>query len=175
MHRTIAAAACAFISVSGLAQAQVELATETIASGFTNPVFAAQAPGQPGLMWVVEQRSGNQGRVRILDLNTGTPDPSPVLSVTVATGNEQGLLGLAFHPDFQNNGKLYINYTQAGGTTRIVEYTASGPDKTTIDPASARPILSIPQPFANHNAGWIGFGPERRVPLHPNGRRRLRR
>jgi glucose/arabinose dehydrogenase len=150
------------------ATAQVELATETLVSGLTRPVYIGQAPGQDRYMWIVEQRvitgAGPRGQLRVFDRFTGTLLPAPALQVPVATGNEQGLLGVAFHPDFDTNGRLYINYTPPGGTfnsgiTRIVEYTATGPDKITIDPASARPVLSIDQPFSNHNAGWIGFSP----------------
>ncbi len=159
----------ALIAVSGvaglhnLATAQVELATEPFITGLISPVYMAQAPGQDRYFWVVEQRvstaNGPRGQLRVYDSQAGQLLPTPALQIPVSTGSEQGLLGLAFHPDFQNNGRLYINYTQPNGATRIVEYTASGADRTTIDPATARSILSIAQPFANHNAGWIGFSP----------------
>ena len=71
-------------------------------------------------------------------------------------GNEQGLLGLAFDPDFATNGAFYVNYTDTDGNTQIVRFTASG---GAADPASAETILSVEQPQSNHNGGWLAFGP----------------
>src|SRR4030095_9767347 len=92
-------------------------------------------------------------------VRNGAVNPTPFLSTDVlSTGNEQGLLGLAFAPDYAQTGRFYVDYTDAGGTTRIVRYQVSG------DPDVANPtgtvILSIAQPFANHNGGWIAVGPQ---------------
>jgi glucose/arabinose dehydrogenase len=128
-------------------------------------------------MYVIESRLGanggltatntDTGQIRVLDLTTGVVSPTPFLQISgLANGNEQGLLGLAFHPDYQNNGKFYVNYTSkvegtanSASTTRIVEYTAT--DAFSANVASARPILNITQaPYSNHKGGWMGFGPD---------------
>jgi hypothetical protein len=78
----------------------------------------------------------------------------------LSTGSEQGLLGLAFHPDYATNGFFYVAYTDSDPTTRVVRYRVSAGDPDVADPSSAQPILSIAQPQANHNGGWLGFGPD---------------
>ncbi len=144
--------------VAGLAAAAhaQTLTTTRVASGLARPVFVTHAPGEPDLLFIVEQRSGSIGRVRVLDLQTGVLSPTPVLSQTVSTGSEQGLLGLAFHPDFQNNRQLFINYTNTGGTTIVSKWTL-GLDNVATSPDT---IFTQSQPQSNHNGGWIGFGPD---------------
>src|SRR5690606_26484970 len=70
-----------------------------------------------------------------------------------------GLLGLAFHPDYAANGRFFVNYTDRSGTTQIVEFRVSE-DPNVADPATARTVMSIPQPAGNHNGGWVAFGPD---------------
>ena len=113
------------------------------------PVDLAVRAGDDAL-YVVEKG----GRVRAV--RDGAVDPTPVLDVSdqVSTGSEQGLLGLAFAPD---GGRLYVNYTDTGGDTRIVEYAFAG---GRADPSSARQLLAIDQPYANHNGGHLAFGPD---------------
>lgn len=137
-----------------------ELDTVRVVSGLSGPLYATWAPGDPNRMFVLEQHVGNQGRVRIVDLSTNpaTLLPIPYLSITTATGNEQGLLGMAFHPDFQTNRKFYISH--ASPNSFIVEYEQSVGNPNAADLATARTILTIPQPFSNHNGGWIDFGPD---------------
>jgi glucose/arabinose dehydrogenase len=77
----------------------------------------------------------------------------------VSTGSEQGLLGLAFHPNYASNGYFFVNYTNSAGTTVIARYQVSGGDPNVANP-TATPVLTIAQPFANHNGGWMGFGPD---------------
>ena len=141
------------------------LTTVRVASGLAKPHFVTHAPGDPDRIFIVEQRSGSTGRIRVLDLTSGTLLASPFLSVTgVTTGNEQGLLGLAFHPDYQNNGLFYVNYTTTGGgaagKTVIAEYQASPPSSNIANGAAVRTIIQYNQPESNHNGGWIGFGPD---------------
>jgi glucose/arabinose dehydrogenase len=113
------------------------------------PVDLAVRRDDPAL-YVVEKG----GRVRAV--RDGAVDPTPVLDLSdaVSTGSEQGLLGLAFAPD---GGHLYVNYTDTGGNTRIVEYAFAG---GRADPSSARELLEIDQPYANHNGGHLAFGPD---------------
>ena len=153
---------------SGLAQTfpQVVGSVGTFAELINNQsslsVLATHAPRDVSRLFILEKNSGN---IRILNLNTGQLNPTPFLTISDvdASANEAGLLGLAFHPDYANNGKFYVNVTvddspTANFATHIREYTvSSNPD--IADPASVREILSFDQPFGNHNGGWIGFSP----------------
>ena len=131
------------------------LTLDQVASGFSRPVYATHAPGDSDRLFVLEQLTG---RIQILNLNDGSTNANPFLELNVAQGGEQGLLGLAFHPDFQNNNQFYVNYIDTTGTTRVQRYTAT--DSNTADASSASDVLSIAQPQSNHNAGWIDFGPD---------------
>ena len=129
-----------------------------VASGLSGPLFAASPPGDPDRLFVVEQHTG---RIRILDLDTGQLNGDHFLDLadnSLATGGEQGLLGLAFHPNYAANGLFYVNLTNAAGDTEIREYRRT--DANHADPSSARLILGFDQPFSNHNGGWLGFGPD---------------
>jgi glucose/arabinose dehydrogenase len=141
-----------------------ELSTWRVASGLTLPLYLTAPNGDFNRAFIVEQRSGTTGRIRLLDLTTHPPtlQAAVYLSVTgVATGNEQGLLGLAFHPDFLNNGYFWVNYTNTAGTTVIARYRANAPYATSTSAApTGTTILTVSQPFTNHNGGWIGFGPD---------------
>lgn len=126
-------------------------------------VFATHAPGRPNDLFVVDQR----GLIQVLDLGTGSFGSTPFLdieSVVDDASNEQGLLGLAFDPDYENNGYFYVNYTRDPGPgldrTRIERYQVPSPTNgTAANPLSAQPILEFDQDFNNHNGGWIGFSP----------------
>jgi glucose/arabinose dehydrogenase len=123
--------------------------------GFEQPVFVCSAPADTRL-FVVEQ----PGRIRWIE--NGRPSREPFLDLTdrVRAGGERGLLGLAFHPAYERNGFLYVNYTDREGDTQVVRFTVR-PDRRTADPATAKRILTVEQPFSNHNGGMIAFGPDR--------------
>lgn len=126
------------------------------ASGFTKPLDI-QHCGDDRL-FVVEQT----GRIKIIN-GSGTTLATPFLNlvgVVSPTGSERGLLGLAFHPDYAENGYFFVNYTDLLGDTRIARYKVSSADPNVADPGSATILLTIDQPFSNHNGGWIGFGPD---------------
>src|SRR5262249_16794309 len=130
------------------------LKTVQVASGLSRPVFATAAPSEPDRLFIVEQ----VGRIRILNLATGTLNPQPFLQLTgLSHGNEQGLLGLAFHPEYAANGLFYVNFTDAAGTTNITRFQRTNKDTANLQ--SSVTILTVPQPFANHNGGWLAFGP----------------
>jgi glucose/arabinose dehydrogenase len=118
------------------------------------------APGDTARLFVLEQR----GRILILDLNTLVVNPTPFLDIdsrviSLAGSNERGLLGLAFHPDYANNGLFYVNYSRNGdGDTVVAEYAVTG-DPDVADFNSERILLTIDQPQSNHNGGWMGFSP----------------
>ena len=124
---------------------------ERIGQGFQRPVDVAVLPGD-GRLVVVEKT----GTVRFIE--EGRPGAVFLdLSGEVSDGNEQGLLGLAFDPDFATSGALYVNYTDTDGNTRIVRFIARD---GAADAASAETILSVEQPQSNHNGGWLAFGPD---------------
>ncbi len=126
-----------------------------VASGFEDPVLVTTAPGAPDTLYVVEQ----PGRIRVVDGDGPAPGP-PFLDITadVSFGGERGLLGLAFHPDYADNGRLFVDYTRASdGATVVSEFSAGD---GSVERASERQLLVIDQPFANHNGGMIAFDAE---------------
>jgi glucose/arabinose dehydrogenase len=136
---------------------------EKIATSTGRPVFLAAAPGdRSGRVFVVEQT----GTIRILRPGAAAPEPAPFLDLTARStpgirGNaEQGLLGLAFHPTYAESGRFFVNFTDREGDTRIVEFRRVAGDPDRADPASAREVLKIDQPYANHNGGHLLFGPD---------------
>lgn len=140
-----------------------------IANGLSSPVFVTAPQGDDSRLFVVEQRSGTTGRIRIINIPANTLNSTPFFSVSpVATGGEQGLLGLAFHPNYLQNGYFYVYYTRSAqsgisaGSSIIARYRANAPytTSTTADLASGVTLLEIRQPDANHNAGWMSFGPD---------------
>lgn len=142
----------ASLLIAGAAAAQ-DLTLTPFASGFTRPVAIAHAGDSR--LFVVQKN----GVIRVVQ-SDGTVLPTPFLDLTgqVATGNEQGLLGLAFHPDHANNGFFYIDYTDTAGDTVVARYSVSG-DPNVADAGSATTLLTVDQPFANHNGGDLHFGP----------------
>jgi len=153
--------------------ADIDVGIEQVALGLTMPLFATGAGDDSGRLFVVQQT----GEIRILQLDT-TPGPTllpePFLDISsdVSTGGEQGLLGLAFAPNYGGDidpdteevegieDRFYVNLTNTDGDTEIREYRVSGGDANEADLSSGRILLTIPQPFPNHNGGWIGFGPD---------------
>ena len=127
-----------------------------VAGGLDAPLFATHAPADSSRLFILEQ---NQAQVLIRHAQGGPLDVFLDLGGLVSTGGERGLLGLAFDPDYANNGFFYVNYTDLNGDTVVARYTVS-PDPDVADPASALVILQIPQPFSNHNGGMLTFGPD---------------
>lgn len=118
------------------------------------PVLAVSPKGDAHRLFIVSKT----GQIRIV--KDGALLATPFLDITsqVSTGGEQGLLGLAFHPGFATNRKLYVNFTDLNGNTVIREYKASATTPDTAVPASARTLMRITQPYANHNGGMVAFG-----------------
>ena len=125
-----------------------------VGAGFSQPLYLAGLPGTNRVI-VLEK----QGRIRILDPQAGTIDPVDFLDVSgeTAAAGEGGLLGIAFSPDFATDGTFYINMTNLSGDTEIRRYEMFSGSATQADPSTADIILTIAQPAANHNGGWIGF------------------
>jgi glucose/arabinose dehydrogenase len=99
------------------------------------------------------------GRIRIVRDGRLVKEPFVDVSGSVTAGGEQGLLGLAFHPDYEVNGRFFVNYTDLEGDTVVAEY-GSDPASAAADPGSERVLLEIEQPFSNHNGGALEFGPD---------------
>jgi len=119
------------------------------------PTHLAVAPGEPGRLYVVEQ----EGRIVILERRRVLSRPFLDIVDLVQSGGEQGLLSVAFHPDYEGNRLFYVNYTDVDGNTRVVEYrTRAG-----RDPARVRELLFVEQPYSNHNGGQLAFGPDGRL------------
>ncbi|MEX0877018.1 MAG: PQQ-dependent sugar dehydrogenase [Phycisphaerales bacterium] len=152
---------CACLLAACGTATHAQLTTELVVSGIDRPVFMTHAGDGSGRTFIIEQ----EGAIRIVDA-AGDLLPTPFMDIdgTVvggdSGGNEQGLLGLAFHPDYATNGKFYVNYTGSGGDTRIAEYQVSAGDPNIADVGSARLVMFYDQPFSNHNGGWVGFGPD---------------
>lgn len=127
---------------------------EPVATGLAGPVHLTAPPGDDRL-FVVEQ----PGRIRVIA--GGELLEAPFLDITdrVGAGGERGLLSVAFHPEYASNGRFVVDYTDTAGDTRIVEYTVSA-DPDVADTATARVILTVEQPYPNHNGGLVVFGPD---------------
>jgi glucose/arabinose dehydrogenase len=126
-----------------------------VRGGLGDALFITSAPGQPGRLFVVQQ----SGTIRILQNGKLLGRPFLDVSRLITSGGEQGLLGLAFHPGYARNGRFYVDYTDRSGDTRVVEYRRAG--ATRANPSSARVLLTVDQPFENHNGGALVFGPDR--------------
>lgn len=151
----------AFLALSGCSDdtqtpppGELDLGLETIATGFSFPLLAT-APAGDARLFVVEKG----GAIRIV--KGGTVLPTPFLDVTplVSNGNEQGLLGLAFDPQYGTNGRFFISYTNRAGDNVLASYQVSA-DADRADAASAVIRLTVPQPYDNHNGGHVAFGPD---------------
>ena len=141
------------------AHAETALTTVRVASGLSLPLYVTAPPGDTTRLFIVEQRGGdNRGRIKIL--KNWVVLARPFLTTAVlSSGSEQGLLGLAFAPDYATTGRFYINYTRSGDGMTIIERRTVGADPDTAT-GPATTILMVAQPFANHNGGWMGFGPD---------------
>jgi Glucose / Sorbosone dehydrogenase len=129
------------------ASAAVGLRLSLVQSGFNDPVLVTNAGDSR--LFVVEQT----GQIEIVGGGTFLD-----ISSKIACCGERGLLGLAFHPNYAQNGLLYVYYTRAGdGAAVVAEYHVSAGDPNVADPASERIVLSFAEPYTNHNGGWLGF------------------
>lgn len=128
---------------------------QSFAMGFASPVDIAHCGDSR--LFVVEQ----DGLIKILNAN-GTTNPTPFLNITGLTNQsgEQGLLGLAFHPNYATNGYFYVNYTRiSDGATVIARYSVDAGNPNVANPTGTI-LLTIAQPFSNHNGGTLKFGPD---------------
>ena len=166
--RSAVALAIAFLAAGAVAPhapagTVAALSVKRVANGMNRPIYATHAPDDETRLFIVEQR----GVIRILDLATETLLAASFLNINSVVGgpsngfDERGLLGLAFHPDYQTNGFFFVNYTNNSSNTVIARYEVLGDPATsnTADSSSGVTILTINQPQTNHNGGWLGFSP----------------
>ena len=125
------------------------LRLELVESGFASPVYLASPPGDTARLFVVEQT----GRIRIVQHGQLLPAAFLDIHSRLVSGGEQGLLSVAFHPNYAANGFLYVNYTDLNGDTRVERYTVSVADSNLADTASHKLFLFIPQPYSTTTAG----------------------
>lgn len=143
-----------FAVTFSLSLAAQNVVLQPVVSNLNAPVAIAHA-GDDRLFIVLQA-----GQIVIWNGTSLLPTPFLDIRPLVLSGGERGLLGLAFHPDYAQNGFFYINYTDRAGSgdTVIARYTVSADDPNRADPASARTLLTIDQPFSNHNGGQLQFG-----------------
>jgi glucose/arabinose dehydrogenase len=129
-----------------------------VATGLASPLYLTGIPDNSGRVLVVEQA----GRIRMLNPATGAIAATPFLDLTgtISSGGERGLLGLALAPDFDTSGTFYVYLTNLAGDSELRRYRTQAGNRDQADLASADLILTFAQPFANHNGGWIAFGPD---------------
>jgi glucose/arabinose dehydrogenase len=121
---------------------------------FESPVYLTSPPNDSRL-FIVEQA----GRIRIVKNGAVVPNPFIDISDRVKSGGEQGLLSVAFHPDYARNGFFYVNYTDKQGDTHVERYKVTS-NADVADPSSAALLLKVDQPYSNHNGGHVLFGPD---------------
>ncbi len=160
------AAVCVLLIVTASAfplsgQTLTGLEATRIGGGFSSPLYLTAPSGDTGRLFVVEQT----GRIKIIKLPARTVNATPYLDILskIASTCEEGLLGLAFDPNYAINGRFYVNYVAPGGAfgagvTHIAGFTVS-PNPDVADAGSERTLLTFDQPQTNHNGGWIGFSP----------------
>jgi glucose/arabinose dehydrogenase len=132
------------------------IALKAISDAVDRPVYITHAGDGSGRLFVVEKR----GTIAIL--RDGVPAADPFLDITSlvdSDASERGLLGLAFHPDYANNGRFFVYYTAENGDNTVARYQVSG-DADRADPATGVVLLAIEDFAANHNGGMIAFGPD---------------
>jgi glucose/arabinose dehydrogenase len=123
---------------------------------FDQPIYVTAPPGDRKRIFVVEKG----GRIQLLVNGTRVDRPFLDLSEFVSTGGEQGLLSMAFAPDYGISGRFYVNFTDVRGDTRVQEFHRSKGSPNRANKATRRPVLFVDQPFENHNGGLNLFGPD---------------
>ncbi len=132
-----------------------------VVSGLNNALYVTHAGDGSGRLFILEQAGAIWVMVDGEKLETPFIDLSNVASQDVLYRySERGLLGLAFHPNYAENGFFYVNYTDVNGATRLARYSVSAEDANVADPNSGEVLFTLTQPFPNHNGGHIDFGPD---------------
>lgn len=135
---------------------QMRLATAVVVDGLDTPVYVTHAGDGSSDLYVLEK----VGKIRVVRDGSLVEEPFLDISDRVTTGgNEQGLLGLAFAPDYMTSGTFFVHYSDNNGDTVIARYQSTGA-AAIVDPASESIVLQLEQPARNHNGGMLAFGPD---------------
>ena len=132
-----------------------EIQLEAVITGLNTPVAITHAGDGSGRLFVTQL----SGQIIIFDGNQKLSNPFLDIGSLVSTGGERGLFSVAFHPEYSINGFLFVNYTDRNGDSVVARYSVS-PDPNVVDANSAFILLTVVQPFANHNGGQLQFGPD---------------
>jgi glucose/arabinose dehydrogenase len=129
---------------------------DEVASGLVAPLAIVNANDGSGRLFIAEQ----DGRIRIV--RDGAVVAAPFLDIAseVSSGGERGLLGLAFHPDFPTDPRLFVDYTDTNGDTRVSSFTVDPANPDVADASTESRLLFVKQPYPNHNGGAVAFGPD---------------
>jgi len=152
VHRLLALASLVVLSLTLAPGAAADsFSTTLVKDGFTQPVFVTNAGDSR--LFVVQQN----GLIQIIEPDNSVKTFLDISSLVLDDG-EEGMLGLAFHPNYASNGLFYVYYTpSAGGAEVLAEFKRSVGDPDAADPNSERIVLTLPDPYANHNGGWMAF------------------
>jgi glucose/arabinose dehydrogenase len=153
---------CAAVALGQRLEAQSTLASRVYVTGLSSPVAFVQDSSNNSRQFVVEQG----GRIRVIENGALLGTDFLNLAASISSGGERGLLGLALAPDYAISGRFYVNFTDPAGNTVIARFLRSAANPALADPASRfdlqwpSGLKYIPQPYANHNAGNLAFGPD---------------
>ncbi len=129
---------------------------EKVVGGLSRPTFVTHAGDGSGRLFVLEK----QGRIRIIEDGRVLPDPFlDITNVVKSSGNEQGLLGLTFHPHYEDNGRFFVYYTAQDNDNTVAEYAVTS-DASRADLRSGKELLAVADKYSNHNGGMLAFGPD---------------
>jgi glucose/arabinose dehydrogenase len=142
-------------TTGGQPAGRLQLRLVLLAAGLASPTSLTSTPSEPDLLYVTER----DGRIRTIENGRLLREPFLDIGDEVASGGEQGLLSVAFHPEYEDNGLFYVDYTDVNGDTRVVEYRARGSGS----PERQRELLFVDQPYSNHNGGQLAFAPDGRL------------
>lgn len=134
-------------------------ATEVLVSDLKRPTYMTAPAGSSNFLYILEK----EGRIQLFDRDSKKLRGKSFLDITDrvnAKANERGLLGMAFSPNFTNDRRFYLYYTDKDGHTQVSRFTVASPNSITCDPATEEKLISAKQPYGNHNGGWIDFGPD---------------
>ena len=159
MTLLMASCLCATALAAGVQPTVPTIVLQQFVTGLSSPVELQAPKDGSGRLFVVEQG----GTIRIIQGGALLPDPFLDITSIIESGDEKGLLTMAFHPQYAQNGRFFVDYTRrVSGQLQsvIAEYHVSSTDPNKADPASGKEILVVDQPFDNHNGGRLAFGPD---------------
>ncbi len=159
MRLALALAVAAIATACGTARSDAAVRLQRVVSGLQSPLYLTAPPGSHGRLFIVEK-----GGKIVIDQDGHVLSKAFLnISRLVSNGSEQGLLSMAFDPNYRTNHLFYVSYTNRDGNSRIVRYSRSAHNANRANPNSHRTLLKVHQPFANHNGGDITFGPDGRL------------